>query len=126
MILRSSTYPDIIQNLVDDFLMKTHGQSSLFVYPFKVRNSLNQLYHIRPNYFKPYNDFYNLTQYILRFALGFGILIPSGTFMYISESNDPYKYTVTTSINCIDKRFCTASDIKIGMLFHSLPESKFR
>jgi hypothetical protein len=92
--------------------MKTHGQSSLFVYPFNFRNSLNRLYHIRADCFKPYNDFCNLTQYMLRFALGFGILIPSRTFMYILESNDPYKYAVITSINCIDRRFCTTSDIK--------------
>ena len=69
------------------------------------------MYHIRPNCFNPYNDFYNLTQYMLRFASRFGILIPSGTLMYILESNDPYKYAVTTSINYIDRRFCTASDI---------------
>src|SRR6185369_3693040 len=94
------------------FLMKTHGQSSLFVYPFNLRNSLNLLYHIRPDCFKPYNDFCNLMQYMLRFAFGFGMLIPSGTFMYISESNDPYKYAVTMSINCIDRQFCTARDIK--------------
>ena len=112
MIFRSSTYTDMIQNHVDDFLMKTHGQSSLFVYPFNLRNSLNRLYHIRPNCFKPYNDFCNLMQYMLRFALGFGMLIPSGTFMYISESNDPYKYAVTTSINCIGRRFCTVRDTK--------------
>ena len=112
MILRSSTYTDMIQNHVDDFLMKTHGQSSLFVYPFNLRNSLNQLYHIHADCFKPYNDFCNLMQYMLRSALGFDILIPSGTFMYILESNDPYKYAVTTSINYIDRRFYTASDIK--------------
>jgi hypothetical protein len=51
-------------------------------------------------------------QYTLRFALEFGILILSETFMYISESNDSYKFAVTTSINCIDRRFCTARDIK--------------
>ena len=112
MMLRSSMYTDIIQNHVEDLLMKTHGQLSLFVYPFNLRNSLNRLYYIRPDYFKPYNDFCNLTQYMLRFALLSGILIPSGTFMYISESNDPYKYAVTTSINYIDRRFYTASDIK--------------
>ena len=32
--------------------------------------------------------------------------------MYILESSDPYKYAVTTSINCIDRRFCTAREIK--------------
>jgi hypothetical protein len=32
--------------------------------------------------------------------------------MYISESNDPYKYVVTTSINYIDRRFCIAKEIK--------------
>jgi hypothetical protein len=50
-------------------------------------------------------------QYML-WALGFGILILSETFMYISESNDPYKYAVTMSINCIDRQFCIVSDIK--------------
>jgi hypothetical protein len=32
--------------------------------------------------------------------------------MYISKSNDPYKYVITTSINCKDKFFCIASDIR--------------
>jgi hypothetical protein len=105
--------------------MKTHMQSSLFVYPSNLRNSLNWLYHIRPDYFKPYNDFCNLTQYILRFALGFGILIPSETFMYILESNDPYKYAVTTSINCIDRQFCIASDIKYRNVISLITKSKF-
>jgi hypothetical protein len=122
MILRSSTYTDMIQNHVDDFLMKIHGQLSLFVYPFSLRNSLNRLYHIRPDCFKPYNDFYNLMQYMLQFALGFGIMIPSGTFMYILESNDPYKYAVTTSINYIYKRFCTASDIKYRNVILAITE----
>jgi hypothetical protein len=112
MILRSSTYTYMIQNLVENRLMETQGQSSLFVYPFNLRNSLNRLYHIRPDYFKPYNDFCNLMQYMLRFALLSGIRIPSGTFMYISESSDPYKYAVITSINCIDRWFCTANEIK--------------
>ena len=30
----------------------------------------------------------------------------------MSESSDPYKYAVTTSINFIDRRFWIASDIK--------------
>jgi hypothetical protein len=29
MIFKSSTYTDIMQNPVEDLLMKTHGQSSL-------------------------------------------------------------------------------------------------
>jgi hypothetical protein len=49
---------------------------------------------------------------MLRFACIFGIGIPSGTFMYISKSNDPYKYAVTTSINCNNRCFCIARDIK--------------
>jgi hypothetical protein len=32
--------------------------------------------------------------------------------MYVLESNDPYKYVITTSINCIDRQFYTASDTK--------------
>jgi hypothetical protein len=50
---------------------------------------------------------------MLLFALGFDIPIPSGTFMYILESNDPYKYVVTMSINCIDRQLCTAKDTSL-------------
>jgi hypothetical protein len=32
--------------------------------------------------------------------------------MYISESNDPHKYAVTTFINCKDRCFCIARDIR--------------
>jgi hypothetical protein len=49
---------------------------------------------------------------MLRFALIFGTEIPLGTFMYMSESNDPYKYVVTTSINYKDRCFCITRDIK--------------
>jgi hypothetical protein len=34
--------------------------------------------------------------------------------MYIFESNDPYKYVVTTSINYKDRCFCIARDIRYG------------
>jgi hypothetical protein len=54
----------------------------------------------------------SLTQYMLRHTFAFGTDIPSGTFMYISESSDPYKYVVTTSINCKDRRFLVANDIR--------------
>src|SRR6266540_558558 len=30
----------------------------------------------------------------------------------MSQSNDPYKYAVTTSMRCMDRPFCTANDIK--------------
>jgi hypothetical protein len=49
---------------------------------------------------------------MLQFACIFKIGIPSGTFMYISESNDPYKYAVTASINCKDRWFYIVRDIK--------------
>jgi hypothetical protein len=49
---------------------------------------------------------------MLRFAFVFGTEIPSGTFMYISKYNDSYKYTVTTSINCKDRCFWIARDIR--------------
>ena len=114
----------MIQNPDVDFLMKTQGQSSFLVYPFNERNSLSRLYHIRPDCFKPYNDFCNFTQYMFRFAAGFGMLIPSGTFIYISESSEPYKYAVTTSINCKDRRFWTANELNIGRLCHSSLENK--
>jgi hypothetical protein len=49
---------------------------------------------------------------MLRPTFIFGTDIPSGTFMYMSESSDSYKYAVTTSINCKDRRFCVARDIR--------------
>jgi hypothetical protein len=49
---------------------------------------------------------------MLRFAFVFGTEMPSRTFMYISKSNDPYKYTVITSINCKDIYFCIGRDIR--------------
>jgi hypothetical protein len=96
--------------------MKTHGQSSLLEYPLFTRNSFNHLYHICPDCFKPYKDLVSFTQYILWFVCTFGTEIPSGTFMYISKSSDPYKYSVTTSINYKDRWFCIARDIKYQKL----------
>jgi hypothetical protein len=101
-----------MQKPVLDFLMNTHGQSSLFEYPLFRRNSFSRLYHILLDCFKPYKDLISFTQYMLRFAFIFGIEILSGTFMYISESNDPYKYAVTTSINCKDRYFCITRNIR--------------
>jgi hypothetical protein len=101
-----------MQKPVLDFLMNTQGQSSLFEYPLFTRNSFNRLYHILPDCFKPYKELTSFTQYMLRFAFVFGTEIPSGTFMYMSESNDPYKYAVMTSINCKDRCFCIARDIR--------------
>jgi hypothetical protein len=92
--------------------MNTQEQSSLFKYPLFRRNSFSRLYHILPNCFKPYRDLPSFTQYMLRFALVFNTEIPQGTFMYMSKSNDPYKYTIMTSINCKDRSFCIARDIK--------------
>jgi hypothetical protein len=49
---------------------------------------------------------------MLRFAFVFGTEIPLGTLIYISESNDPYKYAATTFINYKDRWFWIAKDIK--------------
>jgi hypothetical protein len=92
--------------------MNTQRQSSLFEYPLFRRNSFSRLYHILPDCFKPYKDLISFTQYMLRFAFIFGTEIPLETFMYISESNDSYKYAVTTSINCKDRWFCIVRDIR--------------
>jgi hypothetical protein len=100
-----------MQKSVLDFLMNTHGQSSLFEYPLFRRNSFSRLYHILPDCFKTYKDLTSFTQYILWFAFVFSTEILSGTFMYMSESNDPYKYAVMTSINCKDICFCIVGDI---------------
>jgi hypothetical protein len=112
MMLKSSTYTEIVQKLVLDFLMNAHGQSSLFEYHLFMRNFFSRLYHVLPDCFKPYRDLTSFIQYILRFAFVFGIEIPSETFMYMSESNDPYKYVVTISINYKDRCFWIAIDIR--------------
>jgi hypothetical protein len=49
---------------------------------------------------------------MLRSMFAFGTDIPSMTFMYMSESNDPYKYIVMTFINYKDKHFCVIIDIR--------------
>jgi hypothetical protein len=42
----------------------------------------------------------------------FGTDIPSGTFMYMSESSDSCEYVVMASIYCKDTRFWVARDIR--------------
>jgi hypothetical protein len=42
----------------------------------------------------------------------FGADIPSRTFMYMSESSDPYKYVLTTSINYKELCFCVVRDMR--------------
>jgi hypothetical protein len=76
------------------------------------RNSFSRLYHILLDCFNPYNDLLSLTQYMLHPTFVFGTNIPSETFMYMFESSDPYKYIVTTSINCKERHFCVARDIR--------------
>jgi hypothetical protein len=79
--------------------MITNGQFLLFEYPLFRRNFFSRLCHILPDCFKPYKDLTSFTQYMLQFAFIFSTEITSGTFMYMSESNDRYKYAVMTSIN---------------------------
>jgi hypothetical protein len=105
IIFKSSTYTEIIQNSVEDLCMKIQGQSSLLEYLLFRRNSFRRLYHILLDYFKPYNDLLSLVQYMLRPTFAFNTYIPLGAFKYISESSDPSKYAVTTSINYKDRRF---------------------
>jgi hypothetical protein len=88
MIFKSSTYTGIMQNLVEDFLMNTHDQSSLVEYPLFSRKSYNWLYHIRTDCFKPYRDLVSFTQYMLP-ACELGIEIPPETFISLSKSSDP-------------------------------------
>jgi hypothetical protein len=101
-----------MQKQVLDFLMNTQVQSSLFEYSLFRRNYFSRLYHILPDCFKSYRDLTSFTQYMLWFAFAFGTEIPSGTFMYMFESNDPHKYVVTTFINCKVKCFCITRDIR--------------
>jgi hypothetical protein len=83
MIFRSSTYTAIIIKLEIDRLIKTHGLIILDLYSSFMRYSLSRLYHIRPDYFSPYNDRFNFIEYISRdFDLNIsGIFNPPGTFI---------------------------------------------
>ena len=100
---KSSTYTAIIVNLISNFLMNMHVHIGLFTYSSFSKYLLRQFYHIHPNWFNPYKDRCNLIEYMLRgfvlFALG--NLNPSGIFMYISLSIDPYKYVVIIFMRCI-------------------------
>jgi hypothetical protein len=49
---------------------------------------------------------------MLRPTFAFGTDISSGTFKYMSESSDPYKYAATISINYKDRCFCIARNIR--------------
>jgi hypothetical protein len=111
-MFKSSPYTDIMQKPVLDFLMNTKRQSSLFEYPLFRRNSFNRLYHILPNCFNPYMNLTSFRQYMLRLVFVFSTEILSATFMYMSESNNPYKYAFMTSINCKDRCFWIARDIR--------------
>src|ERR1039458_7484769 len=93
IMFKSSTYTAMIVKPRFDLLMKTHGLITLFLYPSFRRYSLSRLYHIRPDCFSPYKDLLNFIEYI---SLGFdlyvsGIFNPSGTFIYLSLSSEPYK-----------------------------------
>jgi hypothetical protein len=76
------------------------------------RKSFSWLYHILSDYFKPYNNLLSLTRYILHPTFVFGTDILSVIFMYMSESSDPYKYAVRTSINCKHRRFYVTIGIR--------------
>jgi len=94
-----------------NFLVNIHGQTRLLTYPFN-KYLLRQLYHMCSDYFNPYKDHYSLIEYRLRdFELYIsGTLIPLGIFIYMSLSNDLYKYIVTTSIR---RMFSLSETIKV-------------
>ena len=66
------------------------------------------------DYFNPYRDLCSLIEYtfwdVELYALG--PLYPLGIFIYISSSNDPYRYATTTSINRISKFSATTQLIR--------------
>ena len=75
---------------------------------------LRRLYHMRPDCFNSYRDLCNLIEHILR-GFGFttsGNVNPSGIFIYMSLSMDPYRYTVMTSMRRISSPLETAKLIK--------------
>ena len=80
--------------------MNIHGHIGLFTYLSFNKYLLRQLYHMRPDCFNPYEDHCSLIEYILQdFELcTSGTFNPFGIFIYMSLSNDPYKYAITTSI----------------------------
>jgi hypothetical protein len=59
MIFKSSTYTAIIVKLEIVRLIKIHGLIILDLYHSFMIYSLNRLYHIRPDYFSPYNNRFN-------------------------------------------------------------------
>jgi hypothetical protein len=83
MIFRSSTYTAIIVKLEIYRLIKTHGLIILYLYHSFMRYSLSRLYHIRPDYFSPYNDCFNFIEYISRYfdLNASDIFNPSRTFI---------------------------------------------
>ena len=119
---KSSTYTAIIVNPFSVFLMKTHGQIELFTYPSLSKYWLKRSYHIRPDYFNPYNDLCNLIEDMLRGFefIALGNVNPSGIFTYTLASRDPYKYVVTTSIRRISSHFETAKLIKYWNVIASI------
>ena len=62
-----------ITNLDPDFLMNTYEHIGSFMYPSLIKYLLKRLYHILLDYFNPYNDLCNFTEYNPRdlFILGF-------------------------------------------------------
>lgn len=94
--------------------MITHGNIGLFTYLSFIKCSLRRLYHIRPDCYKPYND---LCNFIAHNSMGLEfnflvILNPFGILMYMSASNDPYKYVVTTSMSRISRILLAVKLIK--------------
>ena len=111
---RLSTYTTIISNPVFYFLIKMHGHIGLLAYPSFNKYSLRRLYHMCLDCFNLYRDLCNLIEHILR---GFvfttsGNVNPSGIFIYMSLSMDPYRYVVMTSMRFISSPLETAKLIK--------------
>jgi hypothetical protein len=126
-MFKSSTYTDIMQKPVLNFLMNTQGQSSLFEYPLFRRNSFSRLYHILPDCFKSYKDLTSFIQYMLRFAFVYGTEIQLGTFIYIypnlmTHINMQSRHPSTAKIYA----FILLEILDIRKLFHSLLDNMFR
>ena len=94
--------------------MKKHGQIGLFSNPSFKKYSLRRLYHMRSDCFNLYGDLCSLIEYIFWDVelCALGTLYPSGIFMYVSLSNDPYRYAMITSIKRITKFSVTTKLIR--------------
>ena len=90
---KSSTYTSIIANSVSGFLIKMHGHIGYLHTLLLINTRYDDCTTCVRIAFNPYRDRCNLIKYILRDFVLFASsnLIPSGIFIFMSLSMDPYR-----------------------------------